>query len=54
MVDELPEAVRCAYETEIERLERALEHATENEAAKIRESIADLQVELLSEFFDLD
>lgn len=53
-MDKLPEAVRRAYEAEIERLERALEHATENETAKIQESIADLQVELLSEFFDLD
>lgn len=52
-MEELPEEVRRAYEAEIERLEKALEHATEGEAAKIQESIADLQVELLSEFFDL-
>lgn len=51
---ELPEAVRRAYEAEIRRLEKALEHATEDEAAKIQESIVDLQMELMSEMFDID
>jgi len=54
MVSELPETVRRAYEAEIRRLEEALEHATEDEAAKIRESIVDLQMELMSEMFDIN
>lgn len=53
-MSKLPEAVRRVYKAEIQRLERALEQATEDEAAKIQESIVDLQMELMSEMFDID
>lgn len=53
-MDEIPEAVRAAYEAEIRRLEQALEGAAGQEATKIKEAIGELEAELLVESWPVD
>lgn len=53
-MEQIPEAVRRAYEAEIKRLEKALASASGDEAHRIRESIGDLEAELVVEAWPMD
>ena len=54
MGSELPEAVKAAYEVEIKRLDGLLKTATGNEAESLKESIRDLEAELIVEDWPLE
>jgi len=53
-VGDLPEAVRRAYEAEIERLEAKLKGASPAEAEKLKQAIGEIEGELFVEMWPID
>ena len=54
-MDDIPPAVRAAYEAELRRLESAVETAPDEDARnRIREAIVDLEAELVVESWPLE